>query len=137
MAGKGQVDAEGGAFAGRAFDRDRAAVLLDDPVSNGQTEAGAFSHVLGGEEWIEDASLKAGRNSVPGIDECDLQYGDADRSRNANHLPRRVEYRVARVGQQVDEHLLELDGIADDHGLFRAEFERHFDLMQAQLLLHK
>src|SRR5438067_9694676 len=134
-AGKGQLDEECGALAGRAFNRDRAAVLLDDPIRDGQAEAGAFADFLGGEERIEDPQLKSGRNPVPGIDERDLDRRGGDGSRNANRLAWRVEHRVARVRQQVDEHLLELDRIAHDYRLLRPQVDRYLDLVQSQLLL--
>src|SRR5439155_11704548 len=125
------------ALARRAHHRDRAAVLLDDPIRDGQAQARAFADLLGGEERIEDPPLEPGRNPVPGIDERDLDRRGADRSRNANRLAWRVDHRVARVRQQVDEHLLQLDGIANDHGLLRAQVERDFDLAQSELLLHE
>jgi hypothetical protein len=112
-------------------------VLLDDPIRDGQPQARAFADLLGGEERIEDPRLEPGRNPVPAIDERDLHRRRADRSRNANRLAWRADERVARVRQQVDEHLLQLDGIPNDDGLFRAQVERDFDLAQSELLLHE
>src|SRR5258705_8413375 len=51
-----QEDAELAADAQVALDGDRAARLLDDPVHGGQAEARAASHLLRGEEGIEDAT---------------------------------------------------------------------------------
>src|SRR3989454_211832 len=135
--GERQPDKERGAFARRAHDRDRAAVLLDDPIGDGQAQARAFPDLLGGEERIEDPPLQPGRNPVAGVGERDLHRRGADRARNANRLARRVGHRVARIRQQVDEDLLELDGIAYDHGLLRTKLERDLDRAQAELLLHE
>src|SRR3989442_3054660 len=103
---EGQLDEERGAFAWRAHDGDRAAMLLDDSVRDGQAQARAFPDFLSGEERIEDPPLESGWNPVPGIEERDLHRLGADRSRNPNRLAWRVDHGVARVRQQVDEHLL-------------------------------
>ena len=50
----GQIDVEGGALARRAGHVDAAAVLLDDAVDGGESEAGALADGLGGEEGLED-----------------------------------------------------------------------------------
>src|SRR5439155_19756928 len=120
-----------------AHDRDRAAVLFDDAVSDGQTEARALPDLLGGEERVEDPPLQPGRNPGSGIGERELRRGGADPTRNANRLAWRISHRVARVRQQVDEHLLHLDGISYDPGLLRPQVEGDRDLAQPELLLHE
>src|SRR5437899_1655624 len=109
-------------------DRDRAAVLLDDPIGDGQAQSRAFPNLLGGEKWIEDPPLEPGPNPVPRIGECDLHRSVADRARNANRLAWRVGHSVARVRQQVDEDLLQLNWISHHYGLLRAQVDRDLDL---------
>src|SRR5467141_1339886 len=96
---EGQLDEEGGAFAWRAHDGDRAAVLLDDPVRDGQAQARAFPDFLGGEERIEDPPLEPGWNPLTGIGQGDFHGPGGDRRRNVNQFAWRLGYRVTRVGQ--------------------------------------
>src|SRR5256886_11603740 len=134
---EGQVYEERGAFAWRAHHRDRAAVLLDDPVGDGQAQARALADLLGGEERIEDPPLEPGGNSAPGIGERDVHRPGADRTRNANLLARRLGHRVARVGQHIDEDLLQLNRIPHDQRLLWTQVYRDLDLAQPQLLPHE
>src|SRR5499433_3539322 len=50
---------------------DLPAVLGDDLVADGQAEAGALSHGLGGEEWIEDTRQRGGRDAGAGVGDLD------------------------------------------------------------------
>ena len=50
----GKQDHEAGATTERARDLDRPAVILNDAVADREPEAGAFTDILRGEEWIED-----------------------------------------------------------------------------------
>ena len=63
--GQRELDEERGAFAGRAHDRDGAAVLLDDAVGDGETQSGALPDLLGREERIEDPPLEPGGIPCP------------------------------------------------------------------------
>src|SRR5438093_645932 len=112
-------------------------MLVDDAVRDGQAQARSLSDVLGGEERIEDPPLEPRGDPVSRIGERDLHLRDADRTRDANRLAWRVRHRVAGVRQQVDEHLLQLDGVSDDHGLLLAQVDRDLDLAQPELLLHE
>ncbi len=65
--GERQVDAEDGAAADLAFDRDVAAALLDDAVDHRQAEAGALARPLGGEEGLEDPRQHRRRHAGAGV----------------------------------------------------------------------
>ena len=112
-------------------------MLLDDAVGDGETEPGAGSHLLGGEERIEDALLQPLVDARAGVADEQIDHAFPDRGLDVDELPRRVRQGVARVGQEVDDHLLELDRVADDHRIFRAEIQLHLDLAQAELLVEQ
>src|SRR2546426_509918 len=112
-------------------------MLVDDAVRDGQAQARSLSDVLGGEERIEDPPLEPRGNPVSRIGERDLHDRGADRTRDANRLARRVGHRVARIRQEVDEDLLELNRIAYDHGLLPAQVDCDLDLAQPELLPHE
>jgi hypothetical protein len=68
---KRNADAEGSARSGNALDRDRAAHALDDPLGNGQAQAGAavFScrAAVGLLELRKNPCLVVGRNADAGV----------------------------------------------------------------------
>src|SRR6266576_2781465 len=110
-------------------------MLLDDPIGNGQAQACAFPDLLGGKERIEDAPFESGRNPAAGIGEFDVDRSGVDRARNANLFAWRVGHSVARVREQVDEDLLQLNRIPNDYELLRVQVDRDLDLAQPELLL--
>src|SRR6185295_7965788 len=61
----GEGEGEGGAGAGTALDVDLAAVLLDDTVHQGQTDAAAVG--LGREEGLEDLRQIGGDDALTGV----------------------------------------------------------------------
>src|SRR5690348_451518 len=66
-AGDRQIDMEGGSRARAARYSDLAAVGRNDPVHDRQAKPGAFAHVLGGEERLEDALQHVGRDAASGV----------------------------------------------------------------------
>ncbi len=62
MGGAGEVDAEGGSFAGFGFEGDVAVVFFDDAAGGGESESGASA--FGGEVCVEDVG--------------EIFFGDAD-----------------------------------------------------------
>src|SRR5207247_4123803 len=102
-----------------------------------EAQSRAPPDLLSGKEWIEDTLLEPGRNPGPGIGERHLHRPGAHHTRHANRCACRVGYRIARVGQQVDEYLLQLDGIAYDHRLLRAQVDRDLDRAQPELFPHQ
>src|SRR5690348_3810300 len=71
--GAWKVKLEASALAGRGVQRDEAAALLDDAVNGGETEAGAFAGLLGGEEGFENTGLC-------GVVHAAACVGDADKN---------------------------------------------------------
>jgi hypothetical protein len=94
-------------------------VLLDDAVGDGEAEPGPDPHVLGREERIEDALLESFRDAGAGITHGHAHVAHLDGTANGDELTRRVRHGVTRVGQQVDEDLLELDGVGAERHLLR------------------
>src|SRR5437879_13392720 len=131
------MDEERGAFARRAYDGNRAAVLLDDPICDGQAQSRPFPDLLSGEEGIKDPPLDRRGNPLSSVGERDLHALGAERSRNANCFTWRLGHCVARIRQQVDENLLELNWISNNYGFLRAQVDRDPDLTQPELLLHE
>src|SRR5437870_6132338 len=135
-----ELDPEGGAasFAGPVPDhRDRARVLADDAVSDGETESGTGAHVLGGEEGVEDALLRSLRYAGPGVAEPEPHHALPDDGVDVDELGGGIRQRVTGVGQEVDEDLLQLDGVAEDEGIFGAEVQPHVDLAEVELLFQE
>src|SRR3954471_9487798 len=105
----GEGDGEGGSLARRAVHLDVAAVALDDAVHDGEAEARALAHVLGGEEGVEDAGQDVrgdARAVVADRDPGPLGGGvphDADG-------PSALAQGLGGVGQQVHQHLVDLAG---------------------------
>src|SRR5437867_7255503 len=109
-----QPDAEGAPGAGRALDVDPPAVGRHHRVAHREPEPRPAAHVLGGEEGVEDAAEDGGRDAGPVV-------ADRDAHRvalGARHDPdaTRARDRVAGVGEQVHEHLVELARVALDGG---------------------
>src|SRR5215831_16911629 len=119
------------------LDRDRAAVLLDDAVGDREAEAGSRSDLLRREERVEDALLELPRDPGPAVGEVDPDQLAFSARRDLDRLGARIGEGVARVGEQVDEDLLELDRVAEHDQLVAAEVELDVDRAQPQLLLHQ
>src|SRR5207248_840028 len=105
-----QSDAEGAPGAGRALDVDPPAVGRHHRVAHREPEPRPAAHVLGGEEGVEDAAEDGGRDAGPVV-------ADRDAHRvalGARHDPdvTRARDRVAGVGEQVHEHLVQLARVA-------------------------
>src|SRR5580658_2475420 len=64
---RGQKNVEAGALAERARHGDAATMPGDDAMDDGEAEAGAFAHRLGGEERLEDALPRRFVHAAAGI----------------------------------------------------------------------
>src|SRR5207253_10112761 len=99
-----EVDLEGGSLAGSAGDRDRAAVLLDDPLAQREPEARPLARRLGREERLKDLGLNVARDPGAGIGDRELDTrpltgeagrdGDPARGGQAPHRLMRVATRL-------------------------------------------
>src|SRR5258708_7273028 len=70
-----QPDAKHRPLAGAALGADAAAVAFDDAVNDGEAQARALAHVLGGEERIEDARQDLGGDTGAVVGHRDLRVG--------------------------------------------------------------
>ena len=61
----GKAEPEGGAVTGAALDRDRAPMLFENAMADGESESGAAGP--GAESRFKDARQIAGRNARPGV----------------------------------------------------------------------
>src|SRR5436190_10242997 len=132
-----QLDQEVRPPAAVGLDGDVSAVLLDDAVRDRKPEAGSGADLLRREERVEDPLLELPRDPGARVRELDPDPVGVGGSADPDRLSARLRERVAGVREQVDEHLLELDRVAEDDQLVRREIERDFDPAQAQLLLHQ
>ena len=98
------------ALAGRALDRDAAAVVLDRAVRRGQAEAVALR--LGREHELEHARQVLGADARPGVPRPRSRAARARGVQLGAHADRAagllLAHRVGGVDEQVDEHALDL-----------------------------
>src|SRR5687768_12174930 len=113
-------------------DRNRSLVILDDAISDRQPEARSLPHVLRGEEGVEDALLQPLGDAVAGVAETHFDSVISEMAGHANLLHCRVLHGVARVSQEVDEDLLELDGVCEHARIVRARLNNDLDVPSAE-----
>src|SRR5205085_8718079 len=120
-----------------AVDGDVASVLLEDAVGDREPEAGPGPDLLRGEERVENPLLNVTRDPRAAVGEGDPDPLLVTARRDPDRLALRIGERVARVRQQVDEDLLELDRVGEHEQLVGTELELDLDTAQAELLLHE
>src|SRR5262249_6180800 len=136
---QGKLKVEGGAAASVAFHRDLACVLLDDPVGNGKAETRAprlalARRGLSGEKGIVDLVDMLRRNAPARIAHAHVHATAIDR-RDAQRSPAR--HGVLGVHEQVEKYLLQLAGIAVNHGQVTVQISFHFDTRSLELMLEQ
>jgi hypothetical protein len=107
------------------IDIDCARMKSGDVFDHRQTETGAAGVRFRGEKWLKNSLEERRRNAVPGI-----ANGDPDRTtfRACFDIERTASgHGVAGVQGQIDENLLNLGGIGEDHGEFGVDRERDPD----------
>ena len=72
----GKAEPEGGAVTGAALDRDRAPMLFENAMADGESESGAAGS--GAESRFKDARQIAGRNARPGVANQNFDPADFD-----------------------------------------------------------
>src|ERR1039458_2820518 len=85
-------------------------MLLNDTVGYREAKAGALLGALGGKEWIVDAMQVLRRDPVAGIG--NLHPRTQPVGPRAHFQGAARAHGVARVQEQVEEHLLQFPGIA-------------------------
>lgn len=109
-----QRNGERGARAGLARQLDLAGVLANDAGDDGKAEPGADTDRFGGEERLEDAGLELERNAGPIV--LDVEEDAAGAGAGAQHNAAGTTgggNRLLTVHEQIENHLLELDGIGE------------------------
>src|SRR5882672_2914895 len=107
-----KLDDKFGAAAGAVFGMHVAAKILHDAVGDGESEAEALADRLRGHERIEDALDHLGGNARAVVSDA-----DADHVLRAAHLDADrglldVGHGIERIGDEIDQHLLELHGVS-------------------------
>src|SRR5579875_889822 len=119
------------------FKRNRPLMIPDNPIGNRESQAGSRPHLLCRKERIEDPLLQFYRYAWPAIGNADLYGLLILCTLNGNDFLWRFAQRIARIGEQIDKDLLQLNGIPDDHHVFGEKMLPDLDLAQAKLLLHQ
>src|SRR5690606_8927300 len=103
-----QDDLRDGTALGVLLHGERPAKVLDDVVGNGKAKAEALAYALGGEERVEDAASDCVGNAgaVVAHRDGDLAPADALGGKGDGAVFGSL-YRVGRVGDDVDEDLLQ------------------------------
>src|SRR2546430_6286657 len=117
-------------------DENRSPVLFDDAVGNGKPKAGSRADLLGRKEGVENTLFQFGRDTWSGVAHANLYQIGLEVACDRNHFTRDRSQRIAGVGQQVDEDLLQLNSIADHEHLSFGYLDAYLDLPQAQVFLH-
>lgn len=130
-----QLNCECRALVRLGLHRDRAAVLLDNPLTNRQAQAGAFADVLGGEKGVEYLSQHILRDADPlifnyqpyplsclGKEHADIAAGF--------HLPDRV----FGVQDHIRQHLFQLAGAGVNRVIVVLGLDHQADILLLQLI---
>ena len=123
------------ALADDAVAVDDALVLLDDPVGDGQPEARATADGLGREKRIVDPGKLLGWDPRASIG--NFHHDAAGFHPARDRQPAAAWHRVARVEEQVQEHLLELVLDAEHRDGKRGELPPHSDSPDRELMLEQ
>src|SRR5262245_12075305 len=127
-------------LAGRRFDADAAAVLVDDAMADAQAKSGADALRLGRKKGIEDLLTNRRVDAATIVD--DVDFDAARRCRGADDDLAAFATGVDRIGDQVEHDLVHLRRITSDRrqgrelrfnvhlpafGLAADDVERRFD----------
>src|SRR5690606_9651429 len=105
---------EGTALAWPARYRDGAADVPDEAIGDGEAQAQAAAGLLGGIKRVEKAGQFGGLDARAGIGDGDLDGLERLFDPDGQHPDSAVLHGVGGIGDEVDQHLLEVDGIAGD-----------------------
>src|SRR5688572_10607459 len=114
MAETGKTNGDGGSLAGRAADRNRAAMFFDDLLNRGETETDTGP--LRSEKWLKDFvdDLRRNGSSVVLNEDLILYAAPCAVLSNLNmEMPTGV-HRFTRVPENTEKNLLELGLVAAD-----------------------
>src|SRR5919198_1801510 len=134
----GQDELQGGAGAGVAFRPQPSAVCLDDRAADRETHA--HPHGFGGIERAEDALQRLRVEPDAGILHGDEHPLGSRPGCSDHQLPRPLHdsaHGFAAVHHQIQEHLLELDAIAQHGRQIAGEFRVQPDPIALHLMVHQ
>src|SRR4051812_39898869 len=98
-----------GPFAGGRFDVDPTPVLLNDPVTDRQSQPGPGADRFGREEWFED--LVTDRRVDPGSGVEDMELDPVQGGAGADGHLSALGAGVEGVGQEVEHDLVDLSRV--------------------------
>src|SRR6185436_19036285 len=99
------------ALAERAVTLNGRFMFTNDSIADREAQARTLPHRLGGEERIVNARQLLGRDAVAGVG--DFGHGFAAFEARRNRQPAAARHRIARVEEEVQEDLLQLELVAD------------------------
>ena len=122
-----QLDVSRDPPVGVAGHPDPSTVRVDDRPADRQPHAEPSG--LGGDEGLEDALELRLLQAGAGIADRHLDAQSRALAGRDDQIPRAVDdrHRLARIDQQVEDHLLELDAVTGHRGQSRRTIERHRD----------
>ena len=138
-----QVDVEGGTNLQFRVNRNMPAALLDDSINRGEAQSGAV--FLGGKEWFEDARFDFrihARAAVGDRKQHILPRGHLGRAAMAdvvfhvNGQGAAVGHGVARIGREVQNHLLELSLVGIHQAKIGLGMNNHLAFRAQQAMNH-
>src|SRR5690348_9755262 len=103
------------------LDHDTSLVVLNNAIGNREAEARARSNLFCGEKWIKDACLEIRGNPWTAITHAQLHIFRLYSAGNSDHFVCGFCKCVARIGEQIQHDLFQLDSIAEYQYLFRRE----------------
>ena len=106
-------------------------MLADDPIDDGEPEAGAGALGLGGEEGLENPRQVGGGDAAAVVRhrQHDRRLLGTSRLEPRHHRqPSAVRHRLAGVENQVHEHVLEELGVGEHRRQLRLEIGAHLDV---------
>src|SRR5215510_5513740 len=116
-----ELDGQLRAAAGKVSGMNLAAEILHDAIRDRQPQAKPLSKRLGGEEWIEDLVDLARRNAWSVVRHFDQNVLPRCLGRDDDSAIFLLVDRVERITHEVEDHLFELDGVAE-HPKIRLDF---------------
>src|ERR1700720_2329578 len=94
------------------LDHDGTLMFLNDAVGYRETKTSTCTDILRGKEWVEDALFQTCWNTRAGIAKTDVRAIGLCRTYDGNDFARHIPHSITCIGEQVDENLLQLDGVA-------------------------
>src|SRR5688500_8622860 len=112
-------------------------MILKNSIRNREAKSCSGSDVFGAEEWIKDALLKPRRDTGTAVLHDDGHVMVVHGRLHGNLLRRHFSHGIARVREEIDKNLLELDRTAAYQGIGGSQIQPHLNLMETKLFLNQ